>query len=114
VLERLEQYPWPGNVREIKNLIERLVIMSNETIVPADLPDYIKSTPIATPDVSTFAGQSLKDFKDRMERDYILHTLRDVGWNISRAATVLGIERTNLHKKIRAHNISRDGDGGAP
>ncbi|MBI3072816.1 MAG: sigma-54-dependent Fis family transcriptional regulator [Deltaproteobacteria bacterium] len=112
VLERLEQYPWPGNVREIKNLIERLVIMSNETIVPSDLPDYIKATPIAAPDVSTFAGQSLKDFKDRMERDYILHTLRDVGWNISRAASVLGIERTNLHKKIRAHNISREGSGG--
>ncbi len=54
------------------------------------------------------ARPSLREYRDHAERQYILDTLREVDWNISRAATLLGLERTNLHKKIRALGVKRD------
>jgi DNA-binding NtrC family response regulator len=54
--------------------------------------------------------QTLREYRDAMERSYIVDTLRELEWNISRAAIVLGVERTNLHKKIRAYGIKR-GEG---
>jgi len=55
------------------------------------------------------ARPSLRDFREAMERQYILETLEENDWNISRTAQVLGIERTNLHKKIKALGLSRNG-----
>jgi transcriptional regulator of acetoin/glycerol metabolism len=51
----------------------------------------------------------LREFRDKAEADYILSTLKEFDWNISRASVVLGVERTNLHKKMRALGIRRDG-----
>ena len=50
---------------------------------------------------------TLREFREKTERDYIVETLRTLDWNISRTAIVLGVERTNLHKKIRAYGIKR-------
>ncbi|MBW1756496.1 MAG: hypothetical protein JRJ80_10035 [Deltaproteobacteria bacterium] len=50
----------------------------------------------------------MREYRTRAEKDYILQTLGEVGWNISRAATILGVERTNLHKKIRSYGIRRE------
>jgi DNA-binding NtrC family response regulator len=134
VLEELERRGFPGNVRELKNLVERLVILSGDEITVLDLPEESRlsrelrektagaraSAPPPQggddddddlpppPPRAPGARPSLREYRDHAERQYILDTLREVDWNISRAATLLGLERTNLHKKIRALGVKRD------
>jgi len=96
----LQKHTWPGNIRELKNVLERLVIMTpSRTITPADLfvpdstgPDY-------------FAFNSLREARDLFEKDFITRKLEENGWNISRTAELLDIERSNLHRKIKAYDI---------
>jgi DNA-binding NtrC family response regulator len=109
-------YRWPGNVRELKNLVERAVILSDEAITPADLPDELRAPGAAPPtallrpavDLGAAGDVTLREFRDQMERDFIRKKLEQFGWNISRTAEALGIERTNLHKKLRAFGIARE------
>ena len=123
VLDVLVRRKWPGNVRELKNVVERAAILSSDIITIADLPEDphvnpFDDEPIAlslSPEVppvrtSNENGQrlSLRDYRDAVERSYILETLDSCDWNISKAAVLLGVERTNLHKKIRAYGIKRD------
>jgi DNA-binding NtrC family response regulator len=115
----LQGYPWPGNVRELRNVIERLVILSDESVGVGDLPEEIvaeaaRSSRPPVPSVETLElpaeakALPLREFRDLMERQYIRAKLDENGWNISRTAVVLGIERTNLHKKMRSLGLSRD------
>ena len=120
VLERLASYRWPGNVRELRNLCERLLIMSGDRIRLADVPAEIGPRSGATAGASTAAasggassGVGLKDLRDLVERDYILKKLEEHDWNVTQAAQALGIERTNLHKKIKQHGLARGQRGGA-
>ncbi len=123
VLDVLVRRKWPGNVRELKNVVERAAILSSDVITIADLPEdphvnpfddepALLTTPPDFPTIRTNAetGQrlSLRDYRDAVERSYILDTLDSCDWNISKAAVLLGVERTNLHKKIRAYGIKRD------
>ncbi len=125
-LARLKRYDWPGNVRELRNVVERLVIMSDEVIGERDLPPYLGgprpsgSQPVARAgaasssgsiDLARFAGKSLREFREEVEAEFIRQKLAEFDWNISRTSQVLGIERTNLHKKLRALGIHRDGGG---
>jgi DNA-binding NtrC family response regulator len=117
-LRLLSAYQWPGNVRELRNVIERLVILSEDSIGVGDLPEEILAEvsrkdrpPASLPGVELPAEAKdlpLREFRDLMERQYIRAKLDEHGWNISRTAVVLGIERTNLHKKMRALGLSRD------
>ena len=124
----LAAYPWPGNVRELRNVIERLVILSDESIGIDDLPEEIvaeverhrrestSSAPSELPRVELPAearALPLREFRDHMEREYIRIKLDENGWNISRTASLLGIERTNLHKKMRALGLGRESAAGA-
>ncbi|MGC2063519.1 MAG: sigma-54 dependent transcriptional regulator [Thermodesulfovibrionales bacterium] len=97
----LQRHSWPGNIRELKNTLERLVIMTPaKTITPADLsiPSTSKS--------DYFSFNLLKDARDMFEKDFIMRKLEENGWNISKTAEVLDIERSNLHRKIKAYDIS--------
>lgn len=105
-MRQLCQYAWPGNVRELKNLVERLVILSGEQIDIPDLPDDLKEKK-AVVDIKALGNRTLKEVRDEVERSYIMLKLQENDWNISRTADVLGIERTNLHKKIKAYNLNR-------
>src|SRR6476469_7414324 len=119
VLERLKQYEWPGNVRELRNVVERLVIMSDEVIRAKDLPPYLggprppghartgNTGPVTAIDLGRYAGKSLREFREEVESEFIRIRLAEFEWNISRTAQALGIERTNLHKKLRALGIHR-------
>jgi DNA-binding NtrC family response regulator len=119
-ISALQAYDWPGNIRELKNLCERLVIMGGAHIHAHDLPDAIAPLKAATVVVTAadgaaqFAAQipvgslNLKDFRHQVERTYIESTLRAFSWNVSKTADVLGVERTNLHKKIKKYGIDRD------
>jgi len=122
VFERLKQYEWPGNVRELRNVVERLVIMSDEVIREKDLPPYLggpraagaralaAGPPSSSIDLGRYAGKSLREFREEVETEFIRIRLAEFEWNISRTAQALGIERTNLHKKLRALGIQR-GEG---
>jgi DNA-binding NtrC family response regulator len=124
-LALLSAYPWPGNVRELRNVIERLCILSDEVIGTGDLPEEIiaeanrrqRAASANVPNLANLAtvelppearSLPLREFRDLMERQYIRAKLEETGWNISRTAIVLGIERTNLHKKMRSLGLSRD------
>jgi DNA-binding NtrC family response regulator len=125
LLRRWESYDWPGNVRELKNVVERAAILSSDVISIADLPEDPHLSPFdddprpapgapsasaaVAPVAAPASGEklSLREYRDAAERAYILQTLIDTDWNISRAAVILSVERTNLHKKIRAYGIKR-------
>jgi DNA-binding NtrC family response regulator len=122
VYQRLEAYRWPGNVRELRNVCERMVIMSGDRIGPEDVPEGVGPRAAAPPpaagagaaDLSRYGEVPLKELRDLVERDYILKKLEEHDWNITQAAQALGVERTNLHKKIKQHGLSRAGRGAAP
>jgi two-component system, NtrC family, nitrogen regulation response regulator NtrX len=124
VIDALGRRTWPGNVRELKNVVERAAILSADEITVADLPEDPHaspfedegepdfgsaghSTPTPGPLLPPGTRQTLREFRESAERSYIVDTLRDFDWNISKAAVALGVERTNLHKKIRAYGIQR-------
>jgi len=105
---RLQNHDWPGNIRELRNAIERFVIMTaTDAITAADLPLNLQvSQPLLK---SSFQpGQTLREVRDQVERDYILACLESTGGNITQAAQILGIERSNLHKKMRALEVARE------
>jgi two-component system nitrogen regulation response regulator NtrX len=104
----LRSYKWPGNVRELRNVIERLMIMVlGDTITVKDLA-FMQGVSIAAAD--PYAGGedlvTLHEARDRFERDYILRALAAQQGNISRTADVLGVERSNLYRKMRAFGIA--------
>jgi DNA-binding NtrC family response regulator len=118
VLDALAERQWPGNVRELRNVVERMAILSGDRITLDDLPEEgmlsearrQSSPPSDLPATRDGGGErlTLREYRSRAEKDYILQTLDEVGWNISRAATILGVERTNLHKKMRSYGIRRE------
>jgi len=131
VFEALSRRKWPGNVRELKNVVERAAILSSDVITIADLPEDPHDSPFddeiedgsassasdgAADAESTPLPQAsgdrltLREYRETTERSYIIETLKSLEWNISKAAIVLGVERTNLHKKVRAYGIKR-GEG---
>jgi two-component system, NtrC family, nitrogen regulation response regulator NtrX len=122
VFEVLKRYEWPGNVRELRNVVERLVIMSDEVIREKDIPPYLGGprSSASSPrlpaagtaiDLGRYAGKSLREFREEVESEFIRIRLAEFEWNISRTAQALGIERTNLHKKLRALGIHRGETG---
>ena len=97
----LVNYDWPGNIRELENVIERAVILSkDEVIAPESFPEFLgKAKPDGElPAISTNLG--LKEALKTPEKDLILKTLNSVNGNKSEAAVVLGINRTTLYKKM--------------
>jgi two-component system nitrogen regulation response regulator NtrX len=107
----LQQYPWPGNVRELRNVIERLMIMVfGDSIAPGDLtfldPSGLTRPSGADPAPSTSERRTLHEARDQFERDLILRTLAEQQGNMSRTAEVLGVERSNLYRKMKAFGIA--------
>lgn len=123
-IDLLNTYSWPGNIRELKNLIERLVILQSpeeeknpisidelkvhlneeKRITDSESPEAPRSA------VALTTGMSLKDAKADFEREYIVQALKDNGWNITKTAQALGIERSYLHRRINSFGIEIDED----
>jgi two-component system nitrogen regulation response regulator NtrX len=104
----LQEYPWPGNVRELRNVIERLMIMVPGDSISEDDLDFLDSRPGARSGAGEPASErlSLHEARDRFERDLILRTLAEHQGNMSRTAEALGVERSNLYRKMRAFGIA--------
>jgi two-component system nitrogen regulation response regulator NtrX len=105
----LQRYPWPGNVRELRNLVERLMIMVPGDRVDARDVSFLDVGGVAVADTAarpTAPLGPLHDARDQFERDYILRALAAQQGNISRTAEMLGIERSNLYRKMRGFGIA--------
>lgn len=106
VYAALKKYSWPGNVRELQNLVERLIILSeNNRIGVENLPAYLLQTEFKLPKMLPGA-RTLSQVREEAEWAYILHCLEHSGGNVTQAARLLGMERTNLHKKMKALGIT--------
>ncbi|MFA5074465.1 MAG: sigma-54 dependent transcriptional regulator [Nitrospirota bacterium] len=103
------KYSWPGNVRELKNIIERLIIMVPGLLITAkDVPPPINQSdqPSIEQSSTSFAGKStLQEARAAFERQFIVQKLREFGGHISKTADAIGVERSNLHRKIKAYGI---------
>jgi two-component system nitrogen regulation response regulator NtrX len=116
-----QQYDWPGNIRELRNLIERLMIMVPGPVIEAPQaglslqarqigPASQAAIPTVNP-LFTQSYDSLRDARNAFEKDYIARKLREHHWNISRTAEDLKIERSHLHRKIKLLDVEMRPEG---
>ncbi|MDQ1472928.1 MAG: two-component system, NtrC family, nitrogen regulation response regulator NtrX [Bryobacterales bacterium] len=104
-IELLQEYHWPGNVRELRNLIERIVILHQQSRIDArHIPLQLSRRPAADRTQERYG--SLQDVREAAERDYIQKKLEDANGNVTRTAELLGLERSNLYRKMRALGIA--------
>ncbi|MBN2282299.1 MAG: sigma-54-dependent Fis family transcriptional regulator [Deltaproteobacteria bacterium] len=106
-LEVLINHDWPGNVRELKNIIERLVIVTSSDVITVDDIPPLENREEAY--LSSGAAQSYSDSfrleKKKFEKEFIVRKLEENDWNISKTAESIGLERSNLHKKIKHYGL---------
>jgi two-component system, NtrC family, nitrogen regulation response regulator NtrX len=127
-MDALQRYRWRGNIRELRNTVERLMIMSaGEVIRVEDLPQDVtgeagprpvladapmsESPGAPASATSTPPAGTLREFKDAAERAYLVQKLRENGWNISKTAEVIDTPRSNLYKKLEQYGIKQEIDG---
>jgi two-component system nitrogen regulation response regulator NtrX len=102
VFPLFETYGWPGNARELRNVVERMAILTQgerltRDSIPVELRVHRETGPKST----------IQEARESAEREHILRALEESSWNVSGAARALGMERTNLHKRIRALGLAR-------
>lgn len=107
----LASLPWSGNVRELHNVIERLAIFSDRTIDGALVRQYASAT--SAPNQANLGGlyeqyDKLQEFKDHIEREFIVHKLNQQNWNVSKTAEVIDIQRSHLYNKIDKYGLKRE------
>lgn len=106
-LDILMNYRWPGNVRELENMIERLVVFSvSDTIMPEDLPAEVKDIVCKKIDDSLSYQEAKKRVMEEFNQNFIAHTLKQTGGNVTKAAEKLGIDRANLQRLMRKYGIT--------
>jgi two-component system nitrogen regulation response regulator NtrX len=137
-IELLQAAPWRGNVRELGNVIERLLIMTDRDLIDAeDVRQVLRpasrgwTPPPASPRAEAVAAPAapstgeapvgaagepatLREFKEWSERHFLVQRLREFGWNISKTAEVIDTPRSNLYKKLEQYNIRQETDGDPP
>jgi two-component system nitrogen regulation response regulator NtrX len=107
-LEALQRHDWPGNIRELRNLIERLLIMVPKPVIDAsDVEMFLQGRPSTDVPVLSVGTNydSLREARNVFEREVISQKLRDNNWNVSKTADALKIERSHLHRKIKLLNV---------
>jgi two-component system nitrogen regulation response regulator NtrX len=127
-LEALQQSRWRGNIRELKNVVERLLIMVPRDVIEAsdvrsvvraggagpanDLPPLEPGPPAPGGSAADIpAAATLREFKEATERAWLVAKLREQAWNISKTAEVIDTPRSNLYKKLEQYAISQETDG---
>ena len=114
VLAAMQGYGWPGNVRQIHNVIETMLILApadrNEPIEPDLLPAEIHNVvrPVDESELDMLMGMPLRGARKEFERTYLVAQLQRFDGNVSRVATFIGMERSALHRKLKALNINTD------
>jgi two-component system nitrogen regulation response regulator NtrX len=121
-LEALAQARWRGNIRELRNSVERLLIMVDRDVVEgddvravvrSDTHGSTPSPPVASLQAAPGAARptTLREFKEVSEREFLVEKLREFGWNISKTADVIDTPRSNLYKKLEQYGIAQETDG---
>jgi two-component system, NtrC family, nitrogen regulation response regulator NtrX len=119
-IEALRHARWRGNIRELRNAVERLLIMTDRDVIEADdVAQVVRERPIAaaageSPAAALPTGPTpatLREFKEWSERAFLVDKLREFGWNISKTADVIDTPRSNLYKKLEQYNIKQESDG---
>ena len=134
-LDALSRYRWRGNIRELRNTVERLMIMTpGDAVRVEDLPADVRSNDSPSrpasvavsgaaaadtgssgaaqkPDVQAVGAGTLREFKDASERAYLVQKLRENNWNISKTAEIIDTPRSNLYKKLEQYGIKQEVDG---
>ena len=120
-LEFMQKARWKGNVRELRNTVERLLIMTpGDTIDVDDLRDVVRpdvkpaapsAESAAAPGANPLSPNTLREFKESAERRFLVEKLRENAWNISKTAEVIGTPRSNLYKKLEQYAITQESDG---
>jgi two-component system, NtrC family, nitrogen regulation response regulator NtrX len=123
-MDALQRFRWKGNIRELRNTVERMIIMTGaDTIDLPDLPDVVRSPSAVSSGAGAAAAKAavggspqpeagtLREFKENAERAFLVGKLRENGWNISKTAEVIGTPRSNLYKKLEQYQISQETDG---
>ncbi|HZA33329.1 MAG TPA: sigma-54 dependent transcriptional regulator [Vicinamibacterales bacterium] len=112
-MDVLQRYRWKGNIRELRNTVERLIIMTPaDSIDLADLPESIRvDGPSRGPDNETVKAGTLREHKEVSERAFLVQKLRETGWNVSKTAELIDTPRSNLYKKLEQYNIKQESDG---
>jgi two-component system nitrogen regulation response regulator NtrX len=109
-MEALRRHRWRGNVRELKNAVERLLIMAEGNEIRAeDVAGVLR--PATDDSASLNAANTLRDFKEAAERAFLVAKLRESDWNISATAQTIGTPRSNLYKKLDQYGITQETDG---
>jgi two-component system nitrogen regulation response regulator NtrX len=116
-VDALARMPWRGNVRELRNAVERLIIMTpRDAIRAADIPSGLGLPLVGEPAppagaVPASTDGTLQGFKDAAERAFIVQRLKDHDWNVAATAKAIDTPRSNLYKKLEAYGIRRETDG---
>jgi two-component system nitrogen regulation response regulator NtrX len=112
-MDFLSNARWRGNVRELRNTVERLIIMTPGDSIDVDaLRDMVRLEPRpSTADNEKEKPGTLREFKESSERAFLVGKLREHGWNISKTAEVIGTPRSNLYKKLEQYGITQESDG---
>lgn len=112
-MAQLQKLPWTGNVRELHNVIERLVILcgGSGTITEQDVLDYaVPRRSVSRRGSSVYDRfEKFQEFKDHVEKEFLIHKLEDCHWNVSRTAEVIDIQRSHLYNKMEKYSIKREG-----
>jgi two-component system, NtrC family, nitrogen regulation response regulator NtrX len=111
-LRKLQGMEWTGNVRELRNVVERLVIMTPEPVIGADRIEGNAMT-LAIPSLGDdlmSAGGTFQEFKDRAEAAFIRRQLEANNWNVSKTAEVLDIQRSHLYNKMKKFGLAKGDD----
>jgi two-component system nitrogen regulation response regulator NtrX len=114
-LERLERHDWPGNIRELRNAVERLLILAAGPVVSAADVDRLalgtaQPAGAAGADADFLRARTFEGFKQEAERAFLHAKLMEHDWNVSETARTLQMPRSNLYKKIERYGLARDGD----
>lgn len=112
LLKLFFNYNWPGNVRQLKNIVERMVVLSEDDVIDVkDAPSLFNNNDQNSPIMEPISYNStLKEARDEFEKKYILNALKSTNWNISQASRILDMERTYLYRKIKAYNLDKNKD----
>jgi DNA-binding NtrC family response regulator len=105
----MQNIQFTGNIRELRNVIERLVILSDQKITEEDVIAYAQSPKSGGSPKDLYERfEKFQDFKDYIEKEFIIFRLNKNNWNVSKTADELDIQRSHLYNKIEKYNLKRD------
>lgn len=106
--EELKVMRWDGNIRELRNVMERLVILSDQKITETEVRSFVTNTQAKDTPTDLFEQfDKFQDFKEHIEKLFIEHKLKKFNWNVSKSAEVLDIQRSHLYNKIEKYDLRR-------